>query len=189
MQDQCWISLKCLQLHVSEIQCYLECWYLSLPMQTTEQAVCVYTKTSYRKWWSLGRNRKIEYYIYLIECADRVTWAYLELTVLGIYWLNELTVLGIYWLKVTYFKYMFWPSRVFYSTCEKLALLSYSFTLWFATTVVIFNNNHHSWQFRIQFNTEVVQVSTELFGNGNMTGWFSLLSLWLWRSCTFIIIT
>ena len=82
-------------------------------MQTTEQAVCVYTKTSYRKWWSLGRNRKIEYYIYLIECADRVTWAYLELTVLGIYWLNELTVLGIYWLNVSYFKYMFWPSRVF----------------------------------------------------------------------------
>ena len=35
----------------------------------------------------------------------------------------------------------------------------------------------HSWQFRIQFSPEVVQVSTELFNNEDMTSWSSLLSL------------
>ena len=48
----------------------------------------------------------------------------------------------------------------------------YSFTLWFATTVAIFNNIHYSWQFRIQFNPEIVQVCNELFSNENMTSWF-----------------
>ena len=115
---------------------------------------------------------------YLIECAGRVTSAYFELTVLCIRWLN-----------IFYLKYIFWPSSVFQSTCEELALLRYPFTLWFTTTVVIFNNIHHSRQLRIQFNPEVVQVSTKLFSNENMTRWFSLLPLWLWRSRTSVVIT
>ena len=62
----------------------------------------------------------------------------------------------------------------------------------FRTTVVIFNNIHHSRQFHIHFNPGNV-----FFRNENMTSWFSLfflslslsLSLWLWRFRTSLIIT
>ena len=130
-------------------------------MQATEQTVCACTYTSYRKCSSLSRNRKIEYTYVLDRMRGQSYWTYLDLTVLCIYWLN-----------VSYFKYMFWPSSVFQSACQELVLLMYSFTLWFATTVAIFNNIHYSWQFRIQFNPEIVQVCNELFSNENMTSWF-----------------
>ena len=130
---------------------------------------------SVKVWAGAGR---LSTYMYLIECAGRVTWAYFELTVLCIHWLNFSSL-----------KYMFWPSSVFQSTCKDLVLLKWSFTLWFATTIVIFNNIHHSRLFRIHIDNEVVQVSTELFSNENMTSWFSLFSIWLWKSRTSVIIT
>ena len=135
-------------------------------MQTTDKQYVFAQRSrtvSVQVWAGTGR---LCTYMYLIECAERATWNYFELTVLCIHWLNA-----------SYFKYMFWPSSVYQSTCEELVLLRYLFTLWFPTTVVIFNNIPHSRQFRLQFNPEVVQVSTELFSNEKMTSWFSLLFL------------